>query len=108
MEAEGGEGAGMAVEGGGDGDGFPHLVGRFVVGEVLIDDVVGEQVGFESEDPVLPPCGVGQRLDELAFGGAFGVVFAGEGLDVALVGFHVFGWKDDDLAGESVAEGVEA
>ena len=41
MEAESGESLGVAVEGGSDGYCFPHLVRRFMVGEVLVDDVVG-------------------------------------------------------------------
>ena len=55
----------------------------------------------------MTPGAVGQRLDELVFGGAFGVVFGGESLDVLLIGIEVVGGKDDDLAGESVPECVQ-
>ena len=52
-----------------------------------MDDVVGEQVGFERGDTVDAPGGVGQGLDQLGFGGALGLVLGDETLDVLLVGF---------------------
>ena len=42
----------------------------------------------------------------MGFDGAFGFALADVGFDVALVGFQVVTGEDDDLAGESVAEGV--
>jgi len=76
VDAQIGESFGVTVEGGGDGDGFAHLVRRLVVREVVIDDVVGEQVGFERRDAVEAPGGVGEGLDELRFGGALRVVLS--------------------------------
>jgi len=43
----------------------------------------------------------------MRFGGALGVVFVDERIDVAAVGFEVFAGEDNDLSGESVAERVE-
>ena len=68
---------------------------------------VREDIGFKRGGAVESPGGVGQCLDEMDFGGALGMVFAGERGDVAVVGFQVLGVHDDHLAGESVANGVE-
>ena len=84
--------------------GVTHLVGGFVVGEVVVDDVVGEQVGFEDGDPVDAPGGVGEGLNEMRFGGALRVVFVDEALNVTLVGFEILAGHDDGLAGEAVTE----
>ncbi len=73
----------------------------------LVGGGKGQEVGFEGGDSVQAPGGVGEGLDQMGFGCAFGMVFVGEGLVVALVGSEVLGGHDDDLAGESVAEGVE-
>ena len=43
----------------------------------------------------------------MGFGGAFGAVLVVEGLGVFQVSLEVVGGKDDDLAGEGVAEGVQ-
>ena len=73
----------------------------------LVDGGEVEEIGFYRDDAVEAPGGVGQGLDEIGFGGALGMVFVCEGFEVALVGFEVLGGHDYDLAGESVAEGVE-
>ena len=70
---------------------------------VVLDDAQSQKIVFEGADAVLPPDGIGQGLDQLGFGGAFGVVFGYETLDVLLIGFQVVGGEDDGLAGESVA-----
>ena len=72
-----------------------------------MDDAEHEQVVFERGDSVQAPGGVGESLDELGFGGAFGLVFGGEGAEVGVVGVVILIGHDDDVAGESVAEGVE-
>jgi hypothetical protein len=46
-------------------------------------------------------------LDELLFERAFGLEIVKEAAGVVLVGGVVLGGKDDDVAGESMAEGVE-
>ena len=62
---------------------------------------------LERGDAVEPPGGVGESLDELGFGGAFGLVFGGESAEVSVVGVVILVGHDDDVAGESVTEGVE-
>ena len=106
VEAQVGEGTGLRFERGGDGEGLLDLLGGF--GELVGDPdyAQGEEIVFEGGDSVEPPGGVGQGLDELGFNGAFGLALGDEGLDVALVGVEVVAGEDDDLAGESVAEGV--
>jgi len=103
VEAEICEGAGVGIERSGDGESGTDLLSDIFEGSGLADDAQGQEIVFESAHAILPPGGVGQRLDELAFGGAFGVVFGYETLDVLLVGFQVVGREDDGLAGESVA-----
>jgi len=107
VEAEGGESLGVGVEDVGDAQGFAHLVGGFVMPQILMDDADGEQIGFDRGDAVESPGGVGEGLDEVSFGGAFGLVFGREGAEVSFVGFVILGGHDDDLAGEAVTESVE-
>jgi len=59
-------------------------VGRWV------GDAKHEEIVFEHGDSVQAPGGVGQGLDEMDFGGAFGMVFVGERFYVELVDFEVF------------------
>lgn len=99
VDAEIGEGLGLGFEGGGDGEGLLDLFWSLVERVRLADDAEGEEIVFKGADAVLPPGRIGQGLDELGFGGALGVVFGGEGLDVALVGFEIVGGEDDDLSG---------
>jgi len=107
VDAEVGEGSGLGVDGGGDGEGLLNLAGRVVEGIGKARATEGEEIVLKSGDAVEAPCSVGEGLDEVGFGGAVGVVFVGEGLHVALVGFEILTGEDDDLAGETVAEGVE-
>jgi hypothetical protein len=53
----------------------------------------------------IKPVGADERLDELGFGGSFGLVFE-ERLSVALISGLVFGGQDDRLAGPAVAQRV--
>ena len=80
-------------------------------GEGVLDSVADggevEEIGFERGGAVESPGSVGEGLDEVGLGGSFGVVFVDERFHVTLVGGEVLGGHDDDLAGESVAEGVE-
>jgi hypothetical protein len=46
-------------------------------------------------------------LDELLFERAFGLEIVNEAAGVVVVGGVVLGGEDDDVAGESMAEGVE-
>ena len=63
---------------------------------------------LERGDSVEPPGGVGESLDELGFSGSFGLVcFGGEAAEVSVVGIVILVGHDDDMAGESVTEGVE-
>jgi hypothetical protein len=71
-------------------------------------DAEHEQVVLERGDSVEPPGGVGESLDELGFGGSFGLVFGGESAEVRVVGVVILVGHDDDVAGESVTEGVES
>jgi hypothetical protein len=107
MEAQSGESLGVAVEGVGDAQGLAHLVGSFVEPQILMDHAEHEQVVFERGDAVESPGGVGESLDELSLGGAFGLVFGREGAEVGVVGVVILAGHDDDVAGESVTEGVE-
>ena len=66
-----------------------------------------EQLGLEERDAVETPSGVGDFVDELSFGGGGGDVLIEKLLDVALVGFEVFGGQDGGAGGEAMAEGVE-
>jgi hypothetical protein len=43
----------------------------------------------------------------MGFGCALGIVLAGERIQMRPIGLEVFGGHDYDLAGESVAEGVQ-
>jgi hypothetical protein len=70
-------------------------------------DAEREEVGFDGGGAVHPPRGVDERLDELGFGGAVGLVFIEESPRVALIRGYVFGGQDNGLAGEAVAEGVQ-
>ena len=107
MEAEIGESLGVTVEGVGDAEGLADLVGGFVEPQILMDHAEHEQVVLERGDSVEPPGGVGESLDELGFSGAFGLVFRCEAAEVSVVGVVILVGHDDDMAGESVAEGVE-
>ncbi len=70
-------------------------------------DAEREKVGLDGRGAVHAPRGVDERLDELCFGGAVGLVFIEESPRVALVCGYVFGGQDDGLAGEAVAERVQ-
>jgi hypothetical protein len=107
VEAEARQGLGLRFEGRGDGEGLLDLFRS--VGELGrdVDDAQGEEIVFECGDAVDAPGGVGEGLDEMGFDGAAGVVFVAEGVAVGAVGVEVFAGEDDDLAGESVPEGVE-
>ncbi len=67
-----------------------------------------EEGVFESGGALETPAGVGDGLDEAFLDGAFGIVGGFEGGAVVLVDLLFFGGEDEDLAGESVAEGVQA
>src|ERR1700735_3583351 len=108
MEAEIGESLGVTVEGVGDAEGLADLVGGFVEPQILMDYADHEQVVLERGDSVEPPGGVGESLDELSFGGAFGLVFGGEAAEVSVVGGVILVGPDGDMAGESMTEGVES
>ncbi len=70
-------------------------------------DAERQKVGFESGDAIDAPGCVGEGLDDLCFERAFGPEIVKEAAGVVLVGGVVLGGKDDDVAGESMAEGVE-
>ena len=106
VEAQVRKGAGLGFEGRGDGERLLDLFRG--LGELVgdADHAQGKEVVFEGGDSVEAPGGVGQGLDQLGFDGAFGFALVDVGFDVALVGLKVVTWEDDDLTGESMAEGV--
>jgi hypothetical protein len=61
--------------------------------------VEGEEVGFERDDAIEAPGDVGQRLDQMIFGGALGLVFVAEGFQMYVIQFAVFPGHDEDLLG---------
>ena len=82
---------------------------RMVGAEAIFhfNDAEREKVGFDSGGAVHAPGGIDEGLDELGFGGVFGVVFVQERLGVALISGVILGGQDDGLAGQAVAERVE-
>ncbi len=107
VRAEVRECAGVLAQGGGHGKrGVDFRMGRVDVVRLLVD-AEREQVGFEGGDAIEAPGSVGERLHELIFEGALGLEVVEEAAGVAFVGSVVFGGQDDDVAGESMAEGVE-
>ena len=68
-------------------------------------EIKGEQVVFESGNAIEPPGCVGDGLDELLLGCAFGLVLVEERQRVAFVSFEIFGWKDDGVTSESIGVG---
>jgi hypothetical protein len=73
----------------------------------LFVDAEGKKISFEGGNTVDTPRCIGEGLDQLLFEGAFGLEIVKEALGVGLVGGVVFRREDDDVAGESMAEGVE-
>src|ERR1700720_3135367 len=68
--------------------------GLWMVGAEAIlhfGDAEREKVGLDSGGAVHAPGGIDEGLDELGFGGVFGVVFLQEGLRVALISGVVLG-----------------
>ena len=107
MAAEVRESAGLVAHGGGHGEGGLdfRVSGIDVFG--LFVDAEGEKISFESGDAVDAPRCIGEGLHELLFEGACGPEIVEEALGVGFVGGVVLGGKDDDVAGEAVAESVE-
>ena len=102
MSAEGVEGAGVFDECGGHGECILSVGMGCVDGGGVVGDAERKEIGLERRDAVELPGGVGEGLDELGFGGAFGLVFVEERSAVALVGGEIFGGQDDGVAGESM------
>ena len=96
---------------------FAHgaVIGAFVGG--LIAEVEGEGVVIECggfEQPVLEmdgsvhePVMFGDGLDEAGFGGCFGFVFGGEGIEEALEFGGVFPGEKSKGTGEAVGSRVD-
>jgi len=57
-----------------------------------------EEIGLDRGSAVDSPGGIDERLDELGFGGTFGLVFVEEGFRVTLIGGVILGRQDDGLA----------
>src|SRR5579864_8447620 len=106
VAAEIGEGALLGAEGFGDGEGGVE------VGNVDVDaaggrgSLEGEQVILDGGNAAESPGGVGKFLDQDVFGGAFGLEFVEEVLDVALVGGEILGGEEGGGGGESMGDGV--
>ena len=78
----------------------------FAYGFEFLEGSEGKQVGFEREDAVAAPSGIGEKLDEFAFlRGARGVA-VGEALEARGVGGGVFAGEDDLGREAAVLEGV--
>jgi hypothetical protein len=60
---------------------------------------LGEQFSFEEWDAIEAPGDVGHFVDELSLGGIGGLAVVEKLLEVALVGFGVFGGQDGDAPG---------
>ncbi len=86
------------------------LVGERIVSEFagVSFDAQGEDIVFDGFDAVEAPVVVGDAVGELDFEEAFGVEFGEEGGVVLVVGIAVFFGQEGGLAGETVAEAVEA
>jgi hypothetical protein len=67
----------------------------------------GEDGVFQGTGVVEAPAALGDGLGEVGFESAFGGEGFADAVTVFLEGFLVFRGVDDDLASESVAEGVE-
>ena len=68
--------------------------------------VLGEQLGFEGWNTVETPGGVGDFVDQLSLDGGGGFVVSEKLLEVALVGFGVFGGQDSGAGSETMAQRV--
>src|SRR5271165_4743622 len=85
--------------------------GAVVLGVDLIFEIVGaegEQGLLHGPEAVETPGAVGDGLDQLALHGGLGLEVVEEVAAEFVVGDAVFGGDDDGLAGETVAQGVEA
>jgi hypothetical protein len=71
-------------------------------------DAEGKDIVFDGFDAVETPAGVGDLAGELDFAAAFGVEGFEEFGVVGVIGGAVFVGEEDGLAGEAVAEAVEA
>jgi len=107
VHAQGGEGLGLLAEGFGGGQGGVHFRFGGVDAAGVRGHAEGEEVGFQGHDAVQTPGCVGDGLDQLFFGGEFGLVFGEEFLDMELVGGEGLGGHDHGLAGEPMAERVQ-
>ena len=74
----------------------------------LVAESSGEDAFFDGVGALEAPHAVGDLVDEAGFDGAGGLVVLHDGGVVFVPGGGFFGGEDEDLAGESVAEGVEA
>ena len=68
----------------------------------------GEDAGFERAGVVETPAVFGDQMGELLFERIFGVEGCDEGLAEMVVGLAVFRGHEGELAGEVVADGVDA
>jgi hypothetical protein len=98
VEAEVGQGSHEDVPGFDQGDSVPDFFQVF--GEA-------QEIRFHGSDAVDAPGELGEGADEVEFADRVGVVVVEEGLEVDLVEFVVLAGDDGELAGESVAEGVQ-
>jgi hypothetical protein len=107
VAAEVRERAGLFADRGGHGESGVNfrVSGVDVVG--LFVDAERKEVSFESGDAIDTPGCVGEGLHELLFERALGLEIVEEALGVVCIGGVVLGGKDDDVAGESMAECVE-
>src|SRR5689334_21914835 len=73
----------------------------------VLGDAERVEIGLNGGGAVHAPGGVDEGLDEMGFGGAFGLVFVEEGMGVPLIRGIVLSGEDDGLAGDAVAERVQ-
>jgi len=108
MAAEVGESPDLIADGSGHGEsGLDFRVGGVDVFGLFVD-AESEKIGFESGDAVDAPGCIGEGLDELLFERTFRLKVVKEAAGVALVGGVILRRQDDDVAGETMAESVEA
>ena len=107
VAAEVGEGADLFADGSGHGQsGLDFRVSGGDIGRLFVD-AESKKISFKSGDAIDAPGSIGEGLNELLLEGAFGLEVGEEALGVRFIGGVVLSGQDDDVAGESMAEGVE-
>jgi hypothetical protein len=107
QQAEGGVGAGHAIEGYGDAAAVVDVVEVVIDPFLVVFHLVFEEAGFDGGVAAEAPVGGGELADEIELGLAAGVEVGEVVVELGFVFGARFGGEDDGLGGESVGEGVE-